>query len=58
VLIAGSYQVHDKRIFYDVTDWSKVVVVDLQDEHFNQLVMEVADPPAVVQLLKGREGPR
>ncbi len=54
VITAGSYQVRDKRIFYDVMDWGKVVVVDLQDEHFNQLVMEVEDPAAVVQLLKDR----
>lgn len=52
VITAGSYQVRDRRIFYDVMDWDKVVVVDLQDEHFDQLIVEVEDPAAVVQRLK------
>jgi hypothetical protein len=53
VLTAGSYQVHGQRVFYDVAQWDKVVVIDLADEHFNELVIEVDDPPGVVRLFKG-----
>jgi hypothetical protein len=54
VMTFGSYQVHRERHFYDVMDWSKVVVVDLQNEHFDRLAVQVEDPAAVVKLLADR----
>ena len=53
VMTFGSYQVHRERHFYDVVDWSKVVVVDLQHERFDRLAVQVEDPVAAVGLLKG-----
>src|SRR4029450_7108925 len=33
----GSYRVHGEQHFYDVMDWSKVVVVELRNERFAKL---------------------
>jgi hypothetical protein len=54
VILAGSFLVRGRWHFYDVTDWNKTVVVELQNERFEQLSVQVADPDAVVQLLKDR----
>ena len=40
----------DKPTFFDVQHASNVVVLDLADEHYNRLVIEVADPDAVAAL--------
>jgi hypothetical protein len=53
VILAGSFHVRGKWHFYDVVDLSKTVVVDLQNERFERLSVQVADPDAVVRLLKG-----
>jgi hypothetical protein len=51
VVTFGSYKVRNERHYYDVMDWGKVVVVDLQNEHFDRVAVQVEDPAAVVQLL-------
>ena len=53
VITFGSYQVHGERHFYDVMDWSKVVVVNVQNERYSRLAVQVEDPPAAVRLLNG-----
>jgi hypothetical protein len=53
VILAGSFSVRGRWHFYDVTDWSKTVVVDLQNERFERLSVQVAEPAVVVRQLKG-----
>ncbi|MGB8362097.1 MAG: hypothetical protein WCE80_11935 [Acidimicrobiia bacterium] len=48
VLKAGTFHQNGRRVFFDVRDPDNTVIVDLQDEHFDQLVLEVDDPDAVV----------
>jgi len=50
----GSYKVGRERIFFDVRHRhsDKVLVVELADEHFDRLAVEVQDPAAVLQLLR------
>ena len=45
VITAGTFYQDGKRVFWDVHDPEKAVVIDLRDERFNELVIEVADPP-------------
>jgi hypothetical protein len=47
-LIAGSFRQDGKTVFWDVHDATKAIVLDLHDEHYAQLVVEVADPAAAV----------
>jgi hypothetical protein len=39
-------------VFWDVHDPGKTIVIDLHDERYNQLVVEVADPEAAVKLIQ------
>jgi len=41
----------NKPAFMDVQHRENAIVVELADEHYNQLIIEVADPAAVVALL-------
>jgi hypothetical protein len=51
VLTAGTFYQHGKRIFWDVHHPDNTVVIDLRDERYNQLIVEVADPEAAVRLV-------
>ena len=52
VITAGTFYEHGKRVFWDVHHPEKTIVIDLHDERFNQLVVEVADPTAAVELIQ------
>lgn len=51
LLIAGTFYRDGHRIFWDVRDPANTVVVDLDGQDYNQLVIEVEDPAAVVEML-------
>lgn len=52
VITAGTFYRDGKRAFWDVHNPENAIVIDLHDEGFNQLVVEVADPKiAVNQIL-------
>lgn len=48
VIRAGTFYQDGKRIFWDVHDPEKTIVIDLHDERYDQLIIEVADPDATV----------
>lgn len=52
-IIAGTFYQDDKRIFWDVKDPEKTVVIDLVGQRYDQLIVEVADPQAAVALVEG-----
>ena len=52
VITAGTFYQDGKRIFWDVHHPERTIVIDLHDEHFNQLVIEVADPQAAINLIQ------
>lgn len=58
VLTAGTFYQDGKRVFWDVHDPDNVIVVELADERYDELVMEVADPAAVVALIAVAVGRR
>ena len=51
LITAGTFYLDGQRIFWDVCDPEKTVVVDLDDEDYQQLIIEVSDPDAAVTLL-------
>jgi len=51
VIRAGTFHQDDKRVFWDVHDPDKTIVIDLHDERYDQLIVEVADPAATVRQL-------
>lgn len=51
LITAGTFYVDGKRIFWDVSNPDKAIVVELEDERYNELIIEVEDPDAVVNAL-------
>jgi len=52
VLTAGTFYQHGKRVFWDVHDPERTIVIELVDERYDELIIEVADPARAVQLLE------
>ena len=52
VITAGTFYQDGKRVFWDVHDPDKTIVIDLRNERYQQLIVEVAVPEAAVQSLK------
>ena len=46
-----------ERVFWDVRDPSRVVVIQLAGERYDRLVIEVADPRATVDLIEAATRP-
>jgi hypothetical protein len=52
VLTAGTFYQDGKRVFWDVHNPDNTVVIDLKDERYNELIVEVAEPKSAVELVK------
>lgn len=52
VITAGTFYQHGKRVFWDVHDPDKTIVVELSDERYDELIVEVADPDETVEQLR------
>jgi hypothetical protein len=52
VLHAGTFYQQGKMIFWDVHNPENTIVIELRDERYRQLVVEVADTNAAVQLIQ------
>jgi hypothetical protein len=52
VLTAGTFYQHGKRVFWDVHDPERTIVIELVDERYDELIIEVANPPSAVSLLE------
>jgi len=53
VVTAGTFYQEGERVFWDVHDPEKVVVIRLKDERFARLVIGVEDPSATVAAIQG-----
>ena len=51
VFVAGTFHKNGEKVFWDVRDARRAVVIELRDESFARLVLEVADPTATVELI-------
>ena len=54
VITAGTYYQGGKRVFWDIHHPKEAVVISLNDEKYNELVIEVEDPSAFVQEVQER----
>jgi hypothetical protein len=52
VVSAGTFYQEGERVFWDVHDPEKVVVIRLSDERYARLVLGVEDPPATVRAIR------
>lgn len=53
IITAGTFYLQGRRIFWDACDPDRVIVVDLEDDTYDQLIIEVEHPRSVVELLNG-----
>jgi len=49
---AGTYYEGGRKVFWDVTRPARAIVVDLSDDRYDRLVVEVEDPAAAVTRLQ------
>lgn len=52
VITAGTFYQDGKRVFWDVHHPEKTIVIDLHDETYSQLIVEVEDPAAAIQTIQ------
>lgn len=52
VITAGTFYQDGNKIFWDVHDPDKTVVIELKDERYDKLIVEVAEPNTAVDLVK------
>ena len=47
VITAGTFYQHGKRVFWDVHDPERTIVIELADERYDELIVEVESPATV-----------
>ncbi|GAA0526136.1 hypothetical protein GCM10010172_03310 [Paractinoplanes ferrugineus] len=52
VITAGTFHQEGERVFWNIRDGARAVVIELADERYARLVVEVADPAATVALIE------
>ena len=52
VITAGTFYQDGKRVFWDVHHPEKTIVIDLHDERYKELIVEVDDPAEAVKLIQ------
>ncbi len=52
VITAGTFYQSGKRVFWDVHNPDRTVVMELNHEEYNELIVEVADPDLAIQMVK------
>ena len=52
VVAAGTFYQHGNWIFWDVHNPAQTIVIELHDERYAKLIVEVADPAAAVSLIE------
>ena len=57
VLALGSFRRGGRRVFLDVRDPEKAVVIELTGEKYDRLVLEVDDPEAALAMISGAGQP-
>jgi hypothetical protein len=51
---AGTFYQHGQRVFWDIRNPAQSIVIELHDERFGELVVEVNDPLFAVEQIKAR----
>ena len=54
VLTAGTFWLYGERMFWDVHDPEKAIIIEIHDDRFDELIVEVGDPQFAVEQIKAR----
>jgi len=52
LITAGTYYKNGDRIFWDVMDKENAIIIQLKEEKYQKIIIEVENPAAVLQLLQ------
>jgi hypothetical protein len=52
VVVAGTFHQDDQKVFWAVHHKDKAVVIELKDDTYQRLIIEVDDPRATVELIE------
>uniref|UniRef100_UPI003F496E6E hypothetical protein n=1 Tax=Nonomuraea bangladeshensis TaxID=404385 RepID=UPI003F496E6E len=52
VIVAGTFHLDGEQVFWDVRNPAKAIVIQLADERYTRLVVQVDDPRAAVTLIE------
>lgn len=52
LITAGTFHIDGEKVFWDVHDASKAVVIELADQRYARLVIQVADPRTTVAAIE------
>jgi hypothetical protein len=52
VITAGTFHQDGEQVFWNVRDGARAVVIQLADERYTRLIVEVTDPGATVALIE------
>lgn len=52
VITAGTFYQDGKRVFWDVHHPERTIVIDLHDERYSELIVEVDDPAVAMKLIQ------
>lgn len=52
VIVAGTFRQDGQKVFWDIHDMDKAVVIELADDTYQRLVIEVDDPRAAVEMIE------
>lgn len=50
---AGTFYQQGGLVFWDVHNPQKTIVIELHDEHYQKLIVEVAEPDAAIRFIEG-----
>ncbi len=53
MIVPGTFRRRGQKIFWDVHNKAKEVVIELEDDSYQRLVIQVDDPHATVELIEG-----
>ncbi|MFJ2775761.1 hypothetical protein [Kitasatospora sp. NPDC087315] len=56
LITAGTFRSGGEWVFWDVKNPARAVVIELADERYSRLIVEVDDPHATVDLVERRKG--
>lgn len=54
IITAGTFYKDGNKIFWDVSNIENCIIVDLKDEEYKQLIIEVENPKEALQFLNER----
>ena len=52
VITAGTFYQHGQRVFWDVHHPENTIVIELRDERYTELIVEVSDPQVAVEFIE------